>query len=95
MISKEVVKKVANLSKLEFSKEEEETFLKEFSNIVSFVDMINELDASGVDPSPYPINITNTPREDEINPFHSIEDMKNNFPQRRDNFIVVPKVVEK
>jgi aspartyl-tRNA(Asn)/glutamyl-tRNA(Gln) amidotransferase subunit C len=95
MVPKEVVKKVAYLSRLRFSGEEEENFISEFSNTVSFVEMINELDTSEVEPSPYPIDIPNIPREDEHKPFPYNEELKNNFPQRKDNFIVVPKVVEK
>ncbi|MEN2998846.1 MAG: Asp-tRNA(Asn)/Glu-tRNA(Gln) amidotransferase subunit GatC [Brevinematia bacterium] len=95
MITKEVVKKVAELSKLSFSEEELESFTQEFSKIVSFVEMISELDTTGVEPSPYPIDIINEPREDIVVPSVKVEKILSNAPKRKDDFIVVPRVVEK
>ncbi len=95
MIDKETVKKVAELSRLYFSEEEIEKFTQEFSNIIDFVNMINELNTEGVEPSPYPIDIPNIPREDEIKIFDNLETIYQNFPQRNNTFIVVPKVIEK
>lgn len=94
-MTKDVVKKVAELSRLSFSEEELEKFTEEFSNIVSFIEMINELDTSNVEPSPYPINIINEPREDIVVESGKTEDMLKNAPKRKDGFIVVPKVIEK
>ncbi|MCS7298588.1 MAG: Asp-tRNA(Asn)/Glu-tRNA(Gln) amidotransferase subunit GatC [Spirochaetia bacterium] len=94
-MTKDIVKKVAELSRLRFSEEELEKFTEEFSNIVSFVEMINELDTSGVEPSPYPINIINEPREDIVVESGKVEDMLKNSPKRKSEFIVVPKVIEK
>lgn len=94
-MTKDVVKKVAELSRLSFSEEELEKFTEEFSNIVSFIEMINELDTSNVEPSPYPINIINEPREDIVVESGKTEDMLKNAPKRKGGFIVVPKVIEK
>lgn len=95
MITKDVVKKVAELSRINFSEEELENFTDEFSNIVSFVEMIGDLDTSNVLPSPYPIDMVNEPREDEVKNSQKLDDMLLNAPKRKGNFIVVPKVIEK
>ncbi|MCX8029093.1 MAG: Asp-tRNA(Asn)/Glu-tRNA(Gln) amidotransferase subunit GatC [Brevinematales bacterium] len=95
MITKEVVKKVAELSRLSFSEEELEKFAEEFSNIVSFVEMIGELDTENIVPSPYPIDIINEQREDIVKPSDKVENMLKNSPKRKGNFIVVPKVIQK
>ncbi len=95
MITKEVVKKVAELSRLSFSEEELESFTQEFSNIVSFVEMIGELDTENVEPSPYPIDMVNEPREDFVKDSGLVEKMLENSPKRKLNFIVVPKVIDK
>lgn len=95
MITKEIVKKVAELSRLSFSEEELEKFTQEFSNIVSFVEMIGELDTENVEPSPYPIDMVNEPREDVVKESGLVEKMLENSPKRKGNFIVVPKVIDK
>lgn len=95
MITKEVVKKVADLSRINFSDQELEEFTKEFSSIVSFVEMVGELDTANVEPSPYPIDIINSPREDKVYNSEKVEKMLENAPRRKGNFIVVPKVIEK
>ncbi|MGB9622167.1 MAG: Asp-tRNA(Asn)/Glu-tRNA(Gln) amidotransferase subunit GatC [Brevinematia bacterium] len=95
MITKDVVKKVADLSRITFSEEELDNFTKEFANIVSFVEMIGELDTSSVAPSPYPIDMVNDPREDMVKNFERLEDMLRNAPKTKEHFIVVPKVIDK
>ncbi len=95
MITKDVIKKVADLSRLRFSDEELESFVNEFSNIVSFVGMIEELDTSNVEPSPYPIDIVNEPREDVVFESVKVEKILENAPKRKGKFIVVPRVIER
>ncbi|MFN4245239.1 MAG: Asp-tRNA(Asn)/Glu-tRNA(Gln) amidotransferase subunit GatC [Brevinematia bacterium] len=96
MITREVIAKVADLSRLRFNDDELESFVEEFSNIVSFVGMINELDTSDVDPSPYPIDIINEPREDiVVSSSEKVSKILENSPKRKGNFIVVPRVIER
>lgn len=95
MVTKDVVKKVAELSRLSFSEEEFEAFCQEFSKIVSFVEMIGELDTSDIEPSPYPIDMVNEPREDIVVKGDKVERILENMPKRKGNFLSVPRVIEK
>lgn len=93
-ITKEEVRRIAKLAKLEFSEEELETFSQEFARIVKFVEKINELNTENIEPSPYPIPMENLPRPDVLIEYKEKERLLNNAPKRKGNFIVVPKVIE-
>ena len=48
MISKEEVEKIANLSKLEFNESELSKMQLELSNILGYMEILNDIDVSGV-----------------------------------------------
>lgn len=65
-ISKKQVEYMADLARLKLTKEETEKFAKEFSEILSYIEKLNEVDVSKVEPMTGGTDLTNKMREDEV-----------------------------
>src|SRR5882762_7613525 len=60
-----LVEKLANLSRLTFNEEEKQAIKKDLQNMISFVDKLNELDTTGVEPLLHVSDNINILRTDE------------------------------
>ena len=67
-LSREEVLKIAKLSKLSFEEKEIEKFQVELNDILKYVDMLNEVDTSSVEPLIYINEAVNNFREKEEKP---------------------------
>ena len=78
-IDREKIERVAKISRLRLTQEEEERFLSDFKEILSAFSMLDEVEAD-CDPAFHPIEIKNYLREDEagmsIPPDEMIESME-------------------
>lgn len=92
-ISLEEVEKVAELARIALTEEEKKQLSIDLSNILNYVEKINELDTSNVEPTAHILDIHNVYREDETKESMDIDDIMNLAPKAQDNFIVVPKVL--
>ncbi|MBR7038253.1 MAG: Asp-tRNA(Asn)/Glu-tRNA(Gln) amidotransferase subunit GatC [Oscillospiraceae bacterium] len=93
-ITEELVSYVAQLSRLRMSPEETAEMQKQMSEIVSYMDKLNELDTDGVEPLSHIFNITNVLRDDTVAPSYAREDILKNAPEHTEETFVVPKTVE-
>ena len=92
-LTKEEVLKIAKLSKLSFEENEIEKFQIELNDILKYIDMLNEVDTSKVEPLVYINEAVNNFREKEEKPSLKIEKVLLNAPESAENAIVVPKVI--
>ena len=92
-LTKEEVLKIAKLSKLSFEEKEIEKFQIELNDILKYIDMLNEVDTSKVQPLVYINEAVNNFREKEKKLSLEIEKVLFNAPESADNAIVVPKVI--
>ena len=93
-ISAQDVAHVAKLSRLSISDREMEKFTTQFNNILSYADMINALDTSGVQATAHVLPLKNVLREDVIMKSLSNEQALANAPKPQDGCYVVPKVMD-
>jgi aspartyl-tRNA(Asn)/glutamyl-tRNA(Gln) amidotransferase subunit C len=94
-LSKEEVKHIAMLSRLELKEEEVEKFQTQLSEILDFVEKLNELDTEGIDPKFQIIPPQNVLREDVSGVSLSREKTFMNAPETDEEYFIVPKVVKK
>lgn len=87
-------KKLAKLSRLEFSDKELDDFVLEFDKILEYVDLINKVDTKNVELFEQTINAKTELREDKIVPSFSQEQILKNAPQSEDGAFIVPTTVE-
>jgi aspartyl-tRNA(Asn)/glutamyl-tRNA(Gln) amidotransferase subunit C len=94
-ISKDTVKYVAHLARIELKPKELEKLSKQLQNILDFIDKLNKINIENIAPTSHILPINNVLREDiasgESLP---IDKALMNAPERQAHFFVVPKVIE-
>lgn len=93
-ISRNDVEYVAELSRLSFSEEEKENLIGDLNNILGYMKKLNELDTNNVEIIVNPYYIENKFREDEIKPSMELSSILYNAPDKLEEYIVVPKIIE-
>lgn len=92
-LSREEVKKVANLARLEITPEEEANFAIQLSSILDYFEQIEELNTDNVQPMTRAIEVVNITREDKQVTNSERENILNSAPEREDDFFRVPKIM--
>lgn len=94
MISREDVKHMADLAKLKFSEKELDDFTGKFSEILSYVEQLNEVDTENVEPT-YQVNEHyQTLREDVSKEGLTKEEVLENSPETQYGYFKVLRIVE-
>ena len=93
-IDKEDVEYVAHLARLDFSEEEKERFTSQLDNILMYMDKLNQVDTSGVEPMSHAITLVNAFRDDRVGESLSHGLSLANAPEARGNCFSVPKIIE-
>jgi aspartyl-tRNA(Asn)/glutamyl-tRNA(Gln) amidotransferase subunit C len=88
------VKYVAHLARIALSREEQEKFGAQLSNILGYIDKLNQLDVSGIEPTAHAVPLVNVFRADEVRPSLSNEEALRNAPASANGLFMVPKIVE-
>lgn len=92
-VTRKDVEYIAQLARLRFKDEELENFTHQLNEILNYVEKLNELDTTNVEPLNHPIENTNVFRNDELRPSVQTEAALKNAPDRTDEFFKVPKVI--
>ena len=93
-ITVEMVDYVSNLSRLKLPEEERAPMAENLEQIVSYMDMLNTLDTSNVEPMSHVFPVKNVLRKDEVAPSFDRADLLANAPVPDDQAFLVPKTVE-
>ncbi len=93
IIDTQTVKHVANLVRLGISDEEAERFSPQFSAIIDYFNMLNEVDTSEVPPAFEIAHQANVLREDVVQPSMSREEFLKNAPKVAGSYVKVPTVL--
>jgi aspartyl-tRNA(Asn)/glutamyl-tRNA(Gln) amidotransferase subunit C len=93
-ISKQEVEHVAKLARLELSEQEKEKLTDQLSNILTYVEKLNELDTAGVEPTAHVLDIDNVMREDVAGESLTQEKALANAPEKSAGHYRVPKIIE-
>ena len=94
LISDETIEYVGILAKLELSDEEKEEAKSDMGRMLDYIDKLNELDTTGVEPMSHVFPVQNVFREDVVTNGDDSENMLKNAPAERDSMYEVPKTVE-
>ncbi len=95
MISDETMEYVGILAKLELSEKEKQAAKNDMERMLDYVDKLNELDTSGVEPMSHIFSVSNVFRKDEVENKDGAEDTLANAPERRGRAFVVPRTVDR
>jgi aspartyl-tRNA(Asn)/glutamyl-tRNA(Gln) amidotransferase subunit C len=93
-VTKEEVLKIAELAKLKIPENKIEKYTEDLNSILSYMEKLNEIDTSDVEPLLHPLEGSNVFREDELRPSINTENALKNAPERTDAYFKVPKVIK-
>lgn len=93
-VTKKDVEYVADLARLSFSEQQKESLIQDLNSVLGYMEKLNSLNTDDVDIIVNPVYIENKFREDEIKPSMSEKEVIKNAPQKLEEYIVVPKVIE-
>jgi aspartyl-tRNA(Asn)/glutamyl-tRNA(Gln) amidotransferase subunit C len=93
-VSRKDVDYIAELARLKFTEEEKSGFITDLNNILGYVDKLSELDTEGADILVNPIYIENVYREDVVAKSMEQEEFLMNAPDRVEEYLRVPSVIE-
>lgn len=88
------VKYVAQLARLSLSPDEEEKLGAQLGQILGYIEKLNEVDISGVEPTAHAFPLVNVTRRDEVRPSMPLEEALRNAPAQANGLFIVPKIVE-
>jgi aspartyl-tRNA(Asn)/glutamyl-tRNA(Gln) amidotransferase subunit C len=88
------VKRVARLARIAVSEEDASRMAGELNTILGFVEQLNEVDVTGVEPMTSVIPMAMKKRQDAVTDGNKAADIVANAPATDENFFLVPKVVE-
>lgn len=92
-IDQERVLQVARLARLKLSPEEVGPLTEQLGRILQYVDKLNELETSGVEPLTHALAVVNAFREDEVTPSLPRSEALANAPLASEEAFVVPRVI--
>jgi aspartyl-tRNA(Asn)/glutamyl-tRNA(Gln) amidotransferase subunit C len=93
-LTREEVQRVAMLARLRLTPEDEERLTEQLDNILHYVEKLNQLDTSGIEPFTHAAHIANPMREDAITNEPNADALLANAPAQESHFFQVPKIIE-
>ena len=93
-VDKETLQKVAHLARLKIKPEEEPKLIQDLSEILTWVNKLEEVDTEGVEPLTHMTTEVNAMRVDQPEKVIDREAALKNAPKKDDKFFKVPKVLK-
>ena len=94
-VDTQLVDKIATLAKLRFDDEAKGKIVQDLGDILTFVEKLNELDTTGVEPQIYMIDDVNVLRKDVVQQVITRDEALSNAPLHDSDYIKVPKVINR
>jgi len=93
-VDQATVRRIAHLARIAVKDEDVPHLQGELNAILAFVEELNSVDVSGVEPMTSVVPMKMTLRRDEVTDHAGAQAVVANAPLHEDNFFTVPKVVE-
>ena len=93
-VDRDTVAQIAKLARIRIEAEQMEPLAAELTNILGWIEQLNELDTDGVAPMTSVVEIEAPLREDEVTDGDCRDRVLANAPEAAEGFFLVPKVVE-
>ncbi|NLY78901.1 MAG: Asp-tRNA(Asn)/Glu-tRNA(Gln) amidotransferase subunit GatC [Lysinibacillus sp.] len=93
-LTKEEVKHVAELARLAITEEEAEKFAEQLGQITEYVQTLNELDTTNVEPTTHVLPLVNVMREDVAEKGLELDKVLLNVKEHENGLVKVPPILE-
>jgi aspartyl-tRNA(Asn)/glutamyl-tRNA(Gln) amidotransferase subunit C len=94
MITREDVEHVAELARLELTAAEKDQFIAQLNSILAYIEKLNELDTTDIDPTSHVLPMSNVFRDDLVRPSLDRALVLQNAPEESHFFFKVPRIIE-
>jgi aspartyl-tRNA(Asn)/glutamyl-tRNA(Gln) amidotransferase subunit C len=88
------VKYVAHLARIALMPDEEKKLAAQLGGILGYIEKLNELDVTNIEPTAHAVPLVNITRPDEVRPSLPHEEALRNAPRQANGLFIVPKIVE-
>lgn len=92
MITQKEVRNIAILARLNITKKEEKTLMKDLSAILDYIEKLKKVDVSAVKETSHPLSLNNIFRKDE--PEKNTGNLLDLVPETKDNYIKVKSILK-
>ena len=93
-ITTEMVEYISQLSRLSLPEEEKQAMTAQLEQIVDYMDVLNQLDTTGIEPMSHVFPVKNVLREDVVEPSFDRALLLDNAPVPDEEAFLTPKSVE-
>jgi aspartyl-tRNA(Asn)/glutamyl-tRNA(Gln) amidotransferase subunit C len=93
-IDEQTVDKIAHLARLELAADEKQAMIKDMNKILGFMDKLNEVNTTGIEPLVYMTAEPNVLREDVVKQEITTEEALQNAPDHDESHFLVEKVIK-
>jgi|TARA_B100001142_G_scaffold252772_1_gene253299 aspartyl-tRNA(Asn)/glutamyl-tRNA(Gln) amidotransferase subunit C len=93
-MDKKTVTTISYLSRLKIDEEKEEKITNDLENIIKFVDQLNDIDTSDIEPLTNPLEKTAKTRDDKVTADNLKKELLEIAPSSNEDYFLVPRVVE-
>jgi aspartyl-tRNA(Asn)/glutamyl-tRNA(Gln) amidotransferase subunit C len=93
-MDKKTVTTISYLSRLKIDEEKEEKITNDLANIIKFVDQLNDIDTSDIEPLTNPLEKTAKTRDDIVTADNLKKELLEIAPSSNEDYFLVPRVVE-
>lgn len=93
-LTREDVLKLAKLARISISDDEVDKFADEFNEILGYVEQLQGVDVSGLEPTSQVTGLTNVMRKDEVKSYgYKPKELLKNVPHVKDDLIQVKRMI--
>ncbi len=93
-LTRDNVAKIARLSRLRLTDDELDRFTGQLGQILNYVEMLNEVDTTGVEPMAHAGDLCNVFRADELRPSLDRSDVFRNAPKSDGKYFLEPPILD-
>jgi len=93
-LDKTDINNIAHLARLQIDEQDVEQYRHNLSDILGFVEQMNDIDTINVEPMAHPLDATQRLRQDIVSETNQREKFQANAPQAEEGLYLVPKVIE-
>ena len=92
-VNEQLIDHLAHLSRLQFTPAEKVAMMADMEKMIGFVEKLNELDTSGIEPLIHMTQATKVRRPDVVSGTMTHEEALQNAPHHNQEFFLAPKVI--
>jgi aspartyl-tRNA(Asn)/glutamyl-tRNA(Gln) amidotransferase subunit C len=93
-LTKDDVKKIAHLARLNMTEADLDRYTTQLSNILNFVEQMSEADTQNIEPIAHPLDLSQRLRKDQVTEPNQREMLQAIAPQVEAGLYLVPKVID-